>query len=164
MKLLLYPFLVLGAVGFVLSLVVHILSWAEVVLPESLMALHIGIFIVWLPTILVATRLTREYKQKDFWKAALRGAPPWTIKLAIGLGTYVFVHFFASMFLFLPVEKFRIASGHWMVFYGLSAAVLYSALHATEVDRRRKCLNGHPASAVARFCELCGAPVATDST
>jgi len=78
----------------------------------------------------------------------------------------VFLHFFASMSYYLPREtpaaRFRIASGHWMVFYGLSAAVLYSALHAAEIDRGRKCLNGHAVSAVARFCELCGAPVATD--
>lgn len=168
MKLLLYPFLALAAVGFVLSIVVHILSWADVALPESLMALHVGIFIVWLPTILLATRLTREYKQKDFWKAALRGAPPWTTKVAIGLGVYVFLHFFASLFFSVPSEapaaRFRIASGHWMIFYGLSAAVLYSALHAPEIDRGRKCLNGHLVSAVAQFCEQCGAPVATDST
>jgi hypothetical protein len=36
-----------------------------------------GIFVVWLPTILFTNLLTRDFKQKDLWKAGLRGCPAW---------------------------------------------------------------------------------------
>jgi hypothetical protein len=36
-----------------------------------------GIFVVCLPTILFVNWLTRDFKQRDLWKAALRGCPTW---------------------------------------------------------------------------------------
>jgi hypothetical protein len=164
MNLVWYPFLLLAATGFACSVVVHVLSWLGVAVPQPLMLLHLGIFIVWLPTIIASTRLARNHPQRDFWKASLRGAPLWASKSLIWLGGYVLVHFFASILLLQgrlgvskAVEDFRIVSGHWMIFYGVATGVLYSAIHA--VDEERKCPQGHPVSSSAHFCEVCGAPV-----
>jgi hypothetical protein len=40
-----------------------------------------GLFIVWLPTVLLMNRMTRDFKQKDVWRAALRGCPKWMQRL-----------------------------------------------------------------------------------
>ncbi len=129
------------------------------------MGLHIGIFVVWVPTVLVARRLTRGYEQKDLWKAMLRGAPPWVKGATLGLLYYALLNF--ALFMFLERDlpdsellQFRMFSGHWMAFYGGAAAVLYSATRADQVDSRRTCLNGHGVSATASYCDECGAPLA----
>jgi hypothetical protein len=159
-----YVFMLAAAVGFGCSAAVHVLSWLGVTLPQSLMFLHVGIFVVWIPTVFVTNRLTRNYKQKDVWRGSLRGAPPWASKALTVLFVYAFVHFFASLFLLkgrlgVPeVETFRLFSGHWMIFYGFAWGVLYSAIHADDEDRM--CPQGHALSPGARFCEVCGAPVA----
>jgi hypothetical protein len=79
MKTLLYPLVALSAVGLALSLISHIaaLLGANGPLGDKAWILHIGIFVVWLPAILVMNRLTREVPRKDIWKVALRGCPEW---------------------------------------------------------------------------------------
>ncbi|WP_295914308.1 hypothetical protein [uncultured Xanthomonas sp.] len=53
---LLLPLLVLAALGFVLSLIVHVMALAGYVPPggEAVFAMHFGVFIVWLPTVLLS--------------------------------------------------------------------------------------------------------------
>jgi hypothetical protein len=79
MKPFLYPFIILSAVGLGLSIVVHIAALFGLATPlgEQAWILHMGIFTVWLPAMLVIYPLTKEFKQKDLWKAALRGCPDW---------------------------------------------------------------------------------------
>ena len=79
MTALIYPFLFLASVGFVTVLSVHIVALAGSTSGFSnlIKFLFLGIFVVWLPTVLAMTRMTREFKQKDIWRAALRGCPLW---------------------------------------------------------------------------------------
>ena len=156
----LVPFALLAGAGFVASVVVHVLSWTPLVLPEWVMGLHFGIFVVWLPAVLAARPLTADRPQRDFWRAALRGSPAWMrqlVRLTLAYAVLNFIVFLATSFgrEGAPTRGF---SGHWMAFYGAAAAILWSALHA--VDERRLCLNGHVTSSTARFCEICGAGVA----
>jgi hypothetical protein len=76
---LIYPFLALSAIGFVTLLAIHVASLFGVTYPfERLFGIVApGIFVVALPTIFVMNRLTRDSKQKDIWRAALRGCPAW---------------------------------------------------------------------------------------
>ena len=134
MNVLLLPLAGLAAIGLLASAVIHVMTLIGMEPPSAAMGLHIGIFVVWLPTVVVSQRLTREYKQKDLF---LEPAHPDS-----------------------KVLQFRMFSGHWMAFYGAAAAVLYSATRADQVDSTRACLNGHPVSAMARYCDQCGAPVA----
>ena len=65
MATVLYAFAVLAGAGLIASAVVHALSLAGTVfpitLPDSVFALHVGIFIVGFPTILVSNKITERY-------------------------------------------------------------------------------------------------------
>jgi hypothetical protein len=67
MAILIYPFLALSAVGFVALLAIHVASLFGATYPfeHFLRFLGPGIFVVFLPTIFVMNRLTRDFKQKD---------------------------------------------------------------------------------------------------
>jgi hypothetical protein len=118
-----------------------------------------GIFIVWLPTIFVVNKLSKDFKQKDLWKAALRGCPPWmrgTLWIVTGSVMAVFLWSvisrsgpkgFPPLFTIFPVT-----------FYGASFCVMYSFLNFEEFDSTRRCLNGHAIAPLSKFCEECGAP------
>jgi hypothetical protein len=160
----LYGLCGLAAVGFAASLLVHLAAWARVAPPAAAWGLHLGIFVVWLPTVLVAQGLTRDFKQREFWGAALRGAPPWAPRALKWLGGYAavnFVLFMLQAFGARPDDALQARgfSGHWLIFYGAAAGTLYSAARLrTHGDPPRTCPNGHPVSIGARFCERCGAP------
>lgn len=156
--------------GLVASLIVHVLSLTGVLPPtgEYTWGLHIGIFVVWFPAVILMQQLMpdkKNFNQKDVWKVALRGCPPWVEKAIMGLFYYAIVNF--VVFFFFAVKSppasretpdlFRGFSGHWMIFYGVAAAVFYSAMHAT--DEGRRCPNGHAVSLTAKSCEDCGLPV-----
>ena len=95
MKVILIPFMYLAALGLALSVMVHMFSLLSVPSPleETSWVLHIGIFVVWVPTILVANRLVKDFKQKDFWKAALRGCPTWMKNLTYFFFGYAILNF-----------------------------------------------------------------------
>jgi hypothetical protein len=157
MKIILPPFMYLAALGLVLSVIVHVLSLFGISSPfgETSWVLHTGIFVVWLPTILVANRMVRDFRQKDFWKVALRACPQWMKNLTyffLGYAILNFALFFISDFTAGDSAKhagntapnvLRGFSGHWMVFYCVAMATLYSAIHVEEHDKIRRCLNGH---------------------
>jgi hypothetical protein len=162
-----YPFLVLSALGFAAMLVIHIASLFGIRAPfeHSLSFLGPGVFIVFLPTILVMNRLTRDFKQKDIWRAALRGCPQWMHRAVWIVFGYSWVGFFALPFLYgggmdSEANKARMLSGTLLVFYLIPLAVLYSWTQARHFDEGRRCLNGHHVSPLAKFCDECGASAA----
>ena len=77
MEFILTPFMYLAGLGLVLSLIVHISALLGMPSPfgEIVWGLHIGIFIVWIPSVIVMNSLVKDFKQKDLWKAALRACP-----------------------------------------------------------------------------------------
>jgi hypothetical protein len=70
----------------VFSLAAHCLALAGVPIPGGKLVgnLHIGIFVVWVPTVLVAYQSTRYANREGSWKVTLAGCPPW-----MRLGLYV---------------------------------------------------------------------------
>jgi hypothetical protein len=153
----------------VLSLIVHTAALLRLPQPlgSSAWGLHIGIFVVWIPAVLVSNRIVRDFKQKDFWKAALRGCPDWMRWVTHAFLAYAVVNFVVFM-LFTPPRggfanderaAFRGFSGHWMAFYSAAAAILYSAIVVAHSDPARRCPNGHPVSPSASYCESCGQAV-----
>jgi len=175
MTVFLYPFMALAAFGFVLSVTAHAMALMGLSPPggDMIWSLHVGIFVVWIPTVLVSMRTVRNAPQKDFWKIALAGCPTWMRKGLYGLFAYAIVNF--ALFIFtqsnshhastaetLP-SQIRGFSGHWMVFYGAAFATLYSAIHAPHLFRERKCSQGHVVSPSAQFCAECGRPVPKDA-
>jgi len=167
-RLVLLPFIALAAVGFILSVAAHLAAIAGSPIPlgKAVWALHIGMFVVWLPTVLVAYRMTRGANRKDFWKIALVGCPKWmrtALYVIFGYAILNFVLFMATTASRsqpkgdAPREVIRGFSGHWMVFYGAAFATLYSASVVGYSGMDRKCPNGHSVGITARFCEECGA-------
>jgi hypothetical protein len=160
-------FIGLSAVGFVLSLWVHFgaVSGRRVAPAAFFWILHIGIFVVWFPAVMVAQRQAGNLNRKDLWKVVLKGAPDWVRYLVYGFLAYAVVNF---MIFFQapsghddganpPVMDWRGFSGHWMVFYLAALAILYSA--ARQDAERVRCTNGHVVNASANFCARCGQPV-----
>ena len=167
MKVLIYAFYVLAAVGFMVMLVVHVAALFGNTYPfqRTIEILGPGVFVVFVPTILVMTRLTRDFKQKDIWRAALRGCPRWMYRGVWAVFLYCWAGFFVLPLLYgggmdSAANKARSMSGILLMFYLIPSAVMYSATHVERFDESRRCLNGHPVSPLAKFCEECGAPVA----
>jgi hypothetical protein len=119
--------------------------------------------VVWIPTILIAQRLTKAAKQSEFWKAAFRGCPTWMRIGVYVLGGYAvlnFILFIATARQYpkneVPdVVNYRGFSGHWMLFYYVASATLYSAIRLGGVSQPR-CRNGHEVSPFANYCDVCG--------
>jgi hypothetical protein len=169
-KPLIWFFAALASVGLALSILSHFsaLLGLQGPLGDYSWVLHVGIFVVWIPAVLVSQRLTAEVARKDFWKAALRGSPPWMKYMVYGFFGYALLNF--AIFITHPPSKggsgpmppdvVRGFSGHWMAFYAAAMAILYSAAHAKDRDASRRCLNGHAVGPLAQFCERCGQGVA----
>jgi hypothetical protein len=166
MNFLLLPFLVLSAIGFVLSAAAHVVALTGTVPLGSgiVMLLHIGIFVVWFPTVLVANRVTKGANRKDFWKIALSGCPPWMRYAMYGLFFYAALNFviFISSTTHGPhskaitAETIRGFSGHWMAFYAAAFATLYSTIRRPQMLQDRTCPNGHTVSLSDAYCPICG--------
>jgi hypothetical protein len=163
----LFPIMVLAGCGFLLSVAAHLMALFGVPIPGGglVWGLHIGIFVVWIPTVLVANRFTKYTNRKNFWKVALAGCPTWmrrTLYAVIGYAILNFILFIYSTTGHpkptgpAPLSVIRGFSGHWMIFYGVAFATLYSFIHAPQLYCERKCPNGHVVSPSAKFCPECG--------
>jgi hypothetical protein len=107
------------------------------VAPQSFFfGLHVGIFVVWFPTVFVAQKRVGNTNRKDFWKLVLRGAPDWMRYMVYGFLGYAVLNFLLFMALAPtskggggnpPVDVWRGFSGHWMAFYSAAMATLYAA-------------------------------------
>jgi hypothetical protein len=167
-------FAALAGLGLALSIIFHVeaLAGLQGPLGEYEWVLHVGIFVVWLPAVIVSSQLTVDFKRRDFWKAALRGCPPWMRYMVNGFFAYAalnFIWFLASAPPHggsgpMPPIVVRGFSGHWMVFYSAAMAMLYSAAHVKDRDVGRKCPQGHTVGPLAQFCEQCGQPAVQDSS
>jgi hypothetical protein len=91
MTAVIYPFFALAAVGFAAMLVVHVASsfGNTNVFERPIAVLGPGVFVAFLPTIFVMNRLKRDFKQKDLWRAALRGCPRWMYRTVWGISCTV---------------------------------------------------------------------------
>jgi len=158
-------FVALSAIGLVVSLWVHLGAVMGRSVSPLFWILHVGIFVVWLPAVLVAQRLVGNVNRKDFWKVILKGSPDWMRYMVYTFFTYALVNFLLFMGkapsggsgMNPPASVWRGFSGHWMAFYSAALAVLYSAAHMA--DTAPRCANGHLASPNAVYCARCGQPV-----
>jgi hypothetical protein len=166
-KMIAYPVMVLSGVGVLLCLSFYILGLTGTSpLPAGdMQVLFVGVFVVWFPTVILTDRLTKDFKQKDLWKAALRGCPAWMrTALWVVIG-FVFAVFFLSVLSKKsPVDSPQIFVLFPITFYAISFCVMYSLINVEKKDSIRRCLNGHTISPLAKFCEECGAPAAPDSS
>ena len=163
--------MLLSAMGLLLSAGSHLAALAGWAIPGGnlVWSLHVGIFVVWFPTVLVANRMARHAKRADFWKLALSGCPAWARYALYGLFGYAVLNFIFGMSKLPghgggsnasnPGVEVRLFSGHWMVFYGAAFATLYSAINNSKLLKSRKCVRGHEVAPLDKFCPECGAVV-----
>lgn len=135
---LLRTIIALSAIGLLLSLIVHVATWISVPIPSAAMRLHLVALLACIPTLFVGNRLAVHDERGDFWKAALRGCPPWmrlTFYLIFSYAVVNFIIFFVGTF-FNPRPStnttFRGFSGYWMLFFAAALAICYSALHVSQ--------------------------------
>ena len=166
LKMALWPIIALSAVGLMLSLWVHFgaVLGRRVAPAAFFWILHIGIFVVWLPAVLVARNRVGTLNSRDFWKVVLKGSPDWMRYMVYGFFGYAIINF--ALFMLKaptgdgganpPAVVWRGFSGHWMAFYSAALAILYSA--ATSNSTVERCLNGHTIPPNTIFCARCGQP------
>lgn len=161
METLLYPLMLLAGTGLVLSGLAHIAALFGFELPAVTMGLHFGVFIVWIPAMLVSHSATNRVARKDYWKAALQGCPTWLKYMVYGFFAYAFINFFLFFFSSSGSTSGAIRgfSGHWMLFYSAALAMFYAALQRKRQGLVNQCPQGHPVSPSAHYCEVCGQPV-----
>jgi hypothetical protein len=172
LKPLVWLFAALAAIGLALSILSHLaaLLGMQGPLGDRTWLLHLGIFAVWIPAIILSHWLTRDFARRDYWKAALRGCPPWMRnKYLMGIFFGYIVLNFVLYMVNAPTKSLSTStmspavvrgfSGHWMAFYAGALAIFYSSLHVNDKDFGRRCLDGHTVGPLALFCERCGKPV-----
>ena len=159
-RVILNLFLLLGGVGFLCVFIAYVgalfhLNWLADPLMQPLVP---GLFAVWLPTVLLASRMVRFGKNRDFWKIVLSGCPSWMQRGLYGVMAFGVLSFFYFVVLNNQRTKSEalFAGGHLMIFYGVAFCVMYSALHAPALLSTRKCLVGHLVSPLDTFCPTCG--------
>jgi hypothetical protein len=173
-QLLLLPLMIYAACGLVLSLATHILSLFGVGVGATLFyVLHIGIFPLWIPVVLLSMKMAGGTSRKDFWKVALSGCPPWMQYMTRGFFIYAIVNF-AIFFVLtghgpakqpggdLPAVVLHGFSGHWMAFYSAGLAVLTTAYRRGLSNLQRHCPFGHDVGWGDKFCPTCGASIPAD--
>jgi hypothetical protein len=173
-RALLWPCAALSAAGLVASLIAHVCALIGYPGPfgRATWLLHVGIFVVWFPAVLVAQRLTKDFKRKDFWKAAVRGCPRWLRVMTVIFFGYALVNFAVFFAMTVghghprvdEVTELRGFSGHWLAFYSAALAILCSGIRTGLRDVTRYCPQGHAVSPLANYCEQCGAPTGHGAT
>ena len=138
MRTILYVFAAVSAFGLVLSVASHsaALLGSQGPLGDRTPILHVGIFVLALPTALVAYPLTKNASARDFWKAALRGCPEWMRYMTYGFFWYAVLNFVLFVIVApkqggtgpMPPRVVRGFSGHWMFFYRGGSDVSRTAL------------------------------------
>jgi hypothetical protein len=160
------PFMALAALGFAISLGVHLLALSGRLPPggKAVYAMHFGLFVVWIPAVLVAMRLSQGQRSRLSWDQILDGCPAWMRYAAMGLFGYAFLNFFLAFGIpaqnnfggELTPEVLRGFSGHWMLFYGLAFATLLSAYRKPRLRTSAKCPAGHEVAHSDSTCPTCG--------
>jgi hypothetical protein len=170
-EILLLPLLAYAACGLLLSLAVHLLSFADLQPGGKTLfvLLHIGIFPLWLVVVIIAMKMTRGVQRKDYWKAVLSGCPIWMKCMTYGFLIYALANFLIFMFIAPtgtrnagspPGSVWRGFSGHWMAFYSAGLAIVWTAYSRGLSNLEQECANGHVIGFSDRFCPTCGVPIA----
>ena len=134
----------LATVGFLASLVCHILGWLNISPPggKSVFVLHVGFLVLWFPLVLLANKTMPEgakgnveHLLAQFPKAVRRAV---TVLFVYAILNFVYFMYCASQYPKHDVPfyiELRGFSGHWMLFYGV-AAVGFFALARLARKRR----------------------------
>ena len=92
--------LIIAAGGFIFSLIAHLATFLGInpqgVFPP-IWLLHIGIFVVWIPTVFLLRKIFKKTGRQGFWKSAVGNAPRWMQALCLFFFIYAFFNFFITV-------------------------------------------------------------------
>lgn len=119
----------LAAAGLVASLICHIMALFHADPPwgHSVMFLHLGIFVVWIPLVFIADKTSPDQRRGNL-DHLLKELPKWATNAAGAVFTYAIVNFVLFIIATTPYPKGQVPfyvelrgfSGHWMLFYGIA--------------------------------------------
>ncbi len=164
MKRLLWSLIVFAGIGIILSLAAQLVTVLRLPNPPAggFQVLVGGVFVVWFPAVLAASRLTRGASKRNLWQVALRGGPRWMQRAIQGTTAYAVLCF--GLTFLLPLGGDTAGNVFWlgggaviMAFYATGGGLLYSFVMAD--TRVVRCPNGHEVSPLAAYCEACGCSV-----
>jgi Protein of unknown function (DUF3592) len=133
----------LALIGLLLSVFVHIVALFGRQPSPAFWALHVGVFVVFIPAIFVAQKRLGTTQRKDFWKAITKGSPDGVRYTLYFFFAYAFITqllvFFQSPPGSVPnrdaASDWRGFSAVWMVFYYASYTILSSAVSSSPDGR-----------------------------
>ena len=173
MRFLLFPLMCIAGLGLLMCAGVHLLaltnqlstitSWLDEDLQMALSAaLGAGIFVVWVPAVLIAQRINNGNRLNFSWKKVLAGCPDWMRYAAFTIFGYAFISFMLVVAgPGIDDEKgVRAFTGHGMAFYALAFSIFFSNWARPGMLRTRHCPVGHEVSHEDKFCAVCGLPAA----
>ena len=134
------PLLILAgvsAVGFVISLWVHIGAVMGRSAPTYMWAMHLGVFVIWFPAVFAAREMVGNTQRRDFWNVIFRDSP-WMryiafVAIAYPALTFFFFHGRSGA----EADTWRSFSAGWMAFYATGAGILYSCANAASIESTR---------------------------
>lgn len=172
MAVLIWPFKILALLGACLTLFFNVVLLLRIPLPADwgvpmdmlLGWLSGGIFVVWIPTVLLVARMQNaQGTMRMSWRELLAGCPEWMRYTVYGLFAYALINF---LFMIgtgvndsLPnpaLQPWRVMMGHGMLFYGAAFAVMYSVTQKPRLMKTRTCVAGHAVGMNDSFCPQCG--------
>lgn len=173
MRILLLPLMLISGLGLLLCACVNLLALTgHLELLTSLLnedqqtnlsvALGGGIFVVWIPAVLIAQRINNGNRLKFSWKKVLAGCPDWMRYAAFTIFGYAIVNFLAviSNSSVDNEQGVRAFTGHGMAFYAMAFSIFFSSWNRPGMLSTRYCPAGHEVSHDDQFCSLCGLPAA----
>jgi hypothetical protein len=155
-----------AAIGLAASIAVHVLSFFGTTFggQASFVALHVGIFPLWIAVVLIAMNATTRVPRKEAWRVAFSGCPAWMKYMTYAFCAYALVNFaiFAASVSSVPksdqlgAEIWRGFSGHWMVFYSAGLAFATTAYSRGIDNWGPQCRKGHAVGPGDNYCPVCG--------
>lgn len=134
-------FFVPACIGAVISICLNIWLLLGNTMPTGFMALHIGIFVVWLPAVLRVKQNQPENEKMTF-KTLFRFTPWWMRILAIAGWIYATATVLMESNLFGNAaqksdnDSNLIFCAAWAMFYTLAASILYPSKAENEPDTK----------------------------
>jgi hypothetical protein len=154
--------------GIVAGVSLHILALATALTVPGpiILAMHLGLFAVAIPTIIISNKVLSSVRPKDLWAAMRAATPVWLYRFVRVLGIYWVMVFLVFI---LIVSKHETPDGpmsaRTLAFFaagwttGYAALAQYLYLVRNRLVARRLCPQGHEVGASARYCEVCGTPL-----
>ena len=108
----------IALLGSIIAITVHIFAVLGVDVADTLpfiWVLHIGIFVVWIPTILSLKEQQKENKEANAFTILTKDKPKWIIAVIIGIAIYTGLNFMLFMSKAIegtPLEKNGVYSLH----------------------------------------------------